>query len=157
MCSLVSGGQLASRPPGWRARRTPCCASSRAAVGCELRLRGNVLTLDGDEGEVRDAAAVVEELVDLIERGHDFAPATIGQVAGAMGATQRPAEILDDVIWRHRSIKVAPRTVNQKRYVDSIREHTVTFGIGPAGPERRSWRSRWPSRRSTPARSTGSS
>ncbi len=37
------------------------------------------------------------------------------------------------MIWRHRSIKVAPRTVNQKRYVDSIRDHTVTFGIGPAG------------------------
>src|ERR671936_667339 len=46
-------------------------------VGCELHLRGNVLTLDGDEGEVQDAAAVVEELVELIERGHDLAPATI--------------------------------------------------------------------------------
>ena len=32
-----------------------------------------------------------------------------------------------------RSTKVAPKTVNQKRYVDSIREHTITFGIGPAG------------------------
>ncbi|MEK6273137.1 MAG: PhoH family protein [Actinomycetota bacterium] len=102
-------------------------------IGCDLRLRGNVLTLDGDEGEVRDAAAVVEELVDLIERGHELAPATIDTVASAMDASQRPAEILDDVIWRHRSIKVAPKTVNQKRYVDSIREHTVTFGIGPAG------------------------
>ena len=102
-------------------------------IGCDLHLRGNVLTLDGDEGEVSDAAAVVEELVDLIERGHELAPATIDTVAGAMDASQRPAEILDDVIWRHRSIKVAPKTVNQKRYVDSIREHTVTFGIGPAG------------------------
>ncbi|MGH2925429.1 MAG: PhoH family protein [Solirubrobacterales bacterium] len=102
-------------------------------VGCKLRLRGNVLTLDGDEGEVRDAAEVVEEVVDLIERGHDVAPATIGQVAGAIGEGERPGEILDDVIWRHRSTKVAPRTVNQKRYVDSIRSHTVTFGIGPAG------------------------
>jgi phosphate starvation-inducible protein PhoH and related proteins len=102
-------------------------------IGCDLHLRGNVLTLDGEEGEVSDAAAVVEELVGLIERGHELAPATIDTVAGAMDASQRPAEILDDVIWRHRSIKVAPKTVNQKRYVDSIRQHTVTFGIGPAG------------------------
>jgi phosphate starvation-inducible PhoH-like protein len=102
-------------------------------IGCDLHLRGNVLTLEGEEGEVQDAAAVVEELVDLIERGHDVAPATLDTVAGAMDARQRPAEILEDVIWRHRSIKVAPKTVNQKRYVDSIREHTVTFGIGPAG------------------------
>jgi phosphate starvation-inducible protein PhoH and related proteins len=102
-------------------------------LGCEVYLRGNVLTLAGDEGEVNGAATVVEELVGLIERGHDLAPATIYQVAGALEADERPAEILGDVIWRHRATKVAPKTVNQKRYVDSIRRHTVTFGIGPAG------------------------
>ena len=36
-------------------------------------------------------------------------------------------------MWRHRATKVAPKTVNQKRYVDSIRNNTITFGIGPAG------------------------
>jgi phosphate starvation-inducible PhoH-like protein len=102
-------------------------------IGCDLRLRGNVLTLDGEEGEVRDAAAMVEELVELIERGHQVAPATVDAVAGAMDAEERPVEILEDTIWRHRNIKVAPKTVNQKRYVDSIRKHTITFGIGPAG------------------------
>jgi phosphate starvation-inducible PhoH-like protein len=102
-------------------------------LGCDVFLRGNVLTLDGDDAEVQDAATVVDELVGLIERGHDLAPATIDQVAGAIAADERPAAILEDVIWRHRAIKVAPKTVNQKRYVDSIRDHTVTFGIGPAG------------------------
>jgi phosphate starvation-inducible protein PhoH and related proteins len=102
-------------------------------LGCDIHLRGNVLTLDGDEGEVRDATSVVEELVGLVERGHDIAPGTVEQVAGALDESESPAEILEDVIWRHRAIKVAPKTVNQKRYVDSIRNHTVTFGIGPAG------------------------
>jgi phosphate starvation-inducible PhoH-like protein len=32
-----------------------------------------------------------------------------------------------------RNTKIAPKTLNQKRYVDSIRRHTITFGIGPAG------------------------
>ena len=41
--------------------------------------------------------------------------------------------MLGDAVWRHRGTKIAPRTPNQKRYVDSIREHTVTFGVGPAG------------------------
>jgi phosphate starvation-inducible protein PhoH and related proteins len=102
-------------------------------IGCEVHLRGNVLTLDGSEGDVREAAAMVDELVGLVERGHDLAPATVGQVAGAIEESESPAEILEDVIWRHRSFKVAPKTVNQKRYVDAIRRHTVTFGIGPAG------------------------
>jgi phosphate starvation-inducible PhoH-like protein len=100
---------------------------------CEVFLRGNVLTLDGDEGDVLEAAQVVDELVGLVERGHGLAPATVDAVSGALEAEERPAEILEDVIWRHRAIKVAPKTVNQKRYVDSIRDHTITFGIGPAG------------------------
>jgi phosphate starvation-inducible protein PhoH and related proteins len=102
-------------------------------IGCEVHLRGNVLTLDGSEGDVREAAAMVDELVGLVERGHDVGPATVGQVAGAIEESESAAEILEDVIWRHRSFKVAPKTVNQKRYVDAIRRHTVTFGIGPAG------------------------
>jgi phosphate starvation-inducible protein PhoH and related proteins len=102
-------------------------------LGCDVYLRGNVLTLDGDEGDVREAATIVDELVGLVERGHDLAPATVDAVSGALEASERPAEILEDVIWRHRAIKVAPQTVNQKRYVDDIRGHTVTFAIGPAG------------------------
>ena len=54
-------------------------------------------------------------------------------MTGALDAHESPAEILEDVVWRHRNTKVAPKTVNQKRYVDSIRDHTITFGIGPAG------------------------
>jgi phosphate starvation-inducible protein PhoH and related proteins len=37
------------------------------------------------------------------------------------------------VVWRHRALRVAPKTVNQKRYVDAIRSQTITVGIGPAG------------------------
>jgi phosphate starvation-inducible PhoH-like protein len=102
-------------------------------LGCDLYLRGNVLTLDGADAEVSDAQAVVEELVGLVERGHELAPSTVESVSGAVAANEPAAEILEDVIWRHRGTKVAPKTLNQKRYVDSIRNHTITFGIGPAG------------------------
>jgi phosphate starvation-inducible PhoH-like protein len=105
----------------------------RGHLGCDLHLRGNVLTLDGDAGDVQTAATVVDELVELIEQGHEIAPGTIEAVTGALDAHQSPAEILEDVVWRHRNTKVAPKTLNQKRYVDSIRRHTITFGIGPAG------------------------
>ena len=105
----------------------------RERLDCDLHLRGNVLTLDGDSGDVEQAATIVDELVELIEQGHDVAPGTIEAVTGALDADESPAEILDDVVWRHRNTKVAPKTLNQKRYVDSIRRHTITFGIGPAG------------------------
>jgi phosphate starvation-inducible PhoH-like protein len=102
-------------------------------VACDLFLRGNVITLDGEEEAVDAAAIVVRELADLIEQGHDIAPGTIAAVTGALDQKRSPAEILEDVVWRHRSKQVAPKTVNQKRYVDSIRRNTITFGIGPAG------------------------
>jgi phosphate starvation-inducible protein PhoH and related proteins len=102
-------------------------------LGAKLYLRGNVLTLEGDAGEISTAESVVDEIVELIERGHEIAPGTVEAVTGALDANESPVEVLEDVIWSHRGIKVAPRTVNQKRYVDSIRDHTITFGIGPAG------------------------
>jgi phosphate starvation-inducible PhoH-like protein len=100
---------------------------------CDIFLRGNVLTLDGPEEAVAAAESVVNELAELIAQGHDIAPGTIEAVTRALDAHESPAEILEDVVWRHRATKVAPKTVNQKHYVDSIRENTITFGIGPAG------------------------
>jgi phosphate starvation-inducible PhoH-like protein len=102
-------------------------------LDCDVFLRGNVLTLEGDADAVEAAAAVVRELAELIDQGHEIAPGTIEAVARALDEHASPAEILEDVVWRHRSTKVAPKTVNQKRYVDSIRGNTITFGIGPAG------------------------
>ena len=102
-------------------------------LDCDVFLRGNVLTLEGEPEAVDAAAAVVRELSDLIAQGHEIAPGTIEAVTRALDAHESPAQILEDVVWRHRTTKVAPKTVNQKRYVDSIRNNTITFGIGPAG------------------------
>jgi phosphate starvation-inducible PhoH-like protein len=102
-------------------------------LGCEVFLRGNVVTLDGDAEDVQNGATVVRELAELIEQGHEIGPGTISAVTDALDQHHSPAEILEDVVWRHRSTKVAPKTVNQKRYVDAIRKSTITFGIGPAG------------------------
>jgi phosphate starvation-inducible protein PhoH and related proteins len=102
-------------------------------LDADVFLRGNVLTLEGDDAAVEAGAAVVRELSDLITQGHDIAPGTVEAVARALDEHESPSEILEDVVWRHRATRVAPKTVNQKRYVDSIRNNTITFGIGPAG------------------------
>jgi phosphate starvation-inducible protein PhoH and related proteins len=105
----------------------------QAHLDCKVFLRGNLLTLDGDETETDAGERVVRELSDLIERGHQIGPGTIAAVTGALDAHESPARVLEDVVWHHRGLRIAPKTVNQKRYVDSIRENTVTFGVGPAG------------------------
>jgi phosphate starvation-inducible PhoH-like protein len=102
-------------------------------LDCDVFLRGNVLTLDGEPEAVDAAAAVVNELSALIGQGHEIAPGTIEAVKRALDEHESPGKILEDVVWRHRATKVSPKSVNQKRYVDSIRNNTITFGIGPAG------------------------
>jgi phosphate starvation-inducible protein PhoH and related proteins len=102
-------------------------------LGADIFLRGNILTLEGEEGDVAAAEEVVREVSDLVRAGHEIAPGTIAAITSALDQHESPSRILEDVVWRHRALKVAPKTVNQKRYVDAIRRETITIGIGPAG------------------------
>ncbi|MEA2495495.1 MAG: phosphate starvation-inducible protein PhoH [Thermoleophilaceae bacterium] len=102
-------------------------------LGCDVFLRGNVLTLEGDDVDVELAASVVDEVSDLVRQGLEIAPGTIDAISGALEQHESPRGILEDVVWSHRGLRVAPKTVNQKRYLDAIRNNTITVGIGPAG------------------------
>ncbi len=102
-------------------------------LGCDVFLRGNMLTLEGDDVDVDLAENVVDEVADLVRQGLEIAPGTIDAISGALEQHESPRGILEDVIWSHRGLRVAPKTVNQKRYIDAIRNNTITVGIGPAG------------------------
>jgi len=105
----------------------------RERLRITLLLRGNRLTIEGDDPNVIQARAVVDELAELVEGGHEIGPSTVDAVLAALDEAEDLREVFEDVVWRHRGKKISPKTVNQKRYVDAIRRHTVTFAIGPAG------------------------
>src|SRR5919197_1286755 len=106
--------------------------SLRDRLECTIRLRGNRLTIEGDEPHVVAARAVVDELVELVEGGHEIGPSTVDAVLGALDQSADIRDVFEDVVWRHRGKKIAPKTVMQKRYVDEIRNSTVTFAIAVA-------------------------
>ena len=105
----------------------------RERLRITLQLRGNRLTIEGDDPNVVQARAVVDELAELVEGGHEIGPSTVDAVLAAIDQAEDIREVFEDVVWRHRGKKISPKTVMQKRYVDAIRRHTVTFAIGPAG------------------------
>src|SRR5215475_4056714 len=105
----------------------------RERLRITLALRGNRLTIEGDDPNVLQARAVVDELAELVEGGHEIGPSTVDAVLAALDQAEDLREVFEDVVWRHRGKKISPKTVTQKRYVDAIRSHTVTFAIGPAG------------------------
>jgi phosphate starvation-inducible PhoH-like protein len=102
-------------------------------LGADVFLRGNVLTLEGNDVDVELAENVVDEVSDLVRQGLEIAPGTIEAISGALEQHESPRGILEDVVWSHRGLRVAPKTLNQKRYLDAIRNNTITVGIGPAG------------------------
>ncbi|MFI5050818.1 MAG: PhoH family protein [Gaiellales bacterium] len=102
-------------------------------AGVQVFLRGNELTLDGEQEALDQARALVDGLSELVDEGISVGPQTVDAVAGVLDANGQAADVLHDVVWRHRGQRVTPKTLGQKRYVDAIRQNTVTFGIGPAG------------------------
>jgi phosphate starvation-inducible PhoH-like protein len=105
----------------------------RERLRITILLRGNRLTIEGEDPDVAQARAVVDELAELVEGGHEIGPGTVDAVIAALDQAEDLREVFEDVVWRHRGKKISPKTVNQKRYVDAMRRHTVTFAIGPAG------------------------
>ena len=107
-----------------------------------ILVRGNEITITGAEREAERVATLFEELLTLLEDGHELTAASVGRtielIKGAdTGATGepplRPSEVLGDRLLTSRGKQITPKTLGQKRYVDAIRSSTVTFAIGPAG------------------------
>jgi phosphate starvation-inducible PhoH-like protein len=101
----------------------------------EIHVRGNEITMTGPAGDNALAVRLFEELVQLMQSGHELSADSVARTIGILQADteQRPAEVLSLNILSRRGKNIRPKTVNQKRYVDGIDEHTVVFGIGPAG------------------------
>src|SRR5437868_3860021 len=105
------------------------------AFAADIHVRGNEITISGEQVEVDLAARLFEELITLLERG-DVLTADAVQRSLTMLRQQteeRPADVLSLNIISSRGRTIRPKTLNQKRYVDAIDAHTVIFGIGPAG------------------------
>jgi len=105
------------------------------AFDAEIHVRGNRISMQGEPGEVALAERLLEELVTIIRTGQGITSETVERVHTMLRTetTERPAEVLSLNILSNRGRSIRPKTLNQKRYVDSIDKHTITFGIGPAG------------------------
>ena len=105
------------------------------AFTADIHVRGNEITLHGDPGEIALAERLLDELVTIIRTGQGVTAETVERVLGMLRTEtqERPAEVLSLNILSNRGRTIRPKTLNQKRYVDSIDKHTITFGIGPAG------------------------
>ena len=107
-----------------------------AAFDTRILVRGNKITISGDATESETVAKLFEELLTLLERGHVLTTEAVGRSIDIIkGADpKRPSDVLGDtIVVTHTGKAIRPKTIGQKTYVDSIRDHTIVFGVGPAG------------------------
>jgi phosphate starvation-inducible PhoH-like protein len=104
-------------------------------LAADLHVRGNAVTLTGEPADVALAERVLSELVAIVAGGQPLTPEGVRHsVAMLVGAgNESPAEVLTLDVLSRRGKTIRPKTLNQKRYVDAIDNHTIVFGIGPAG------------------------
>jgi phosphate starvation-inducible protein PhoH and related proteins len=106
-----------------------------AAFAADIHVRGNQISLRGESAEVALAERLIDELVTIIRTGQGITPDTVERAIGMLrvATNERPADVLSLNILSNRGRTIRPKTLNHNLYVDAIDQHTIIFGIGPAG------------------------
>ena len=100
-----------------------------------ITVRGNEITLRGPHTDCARLENLFNEVMVVIRSGNNL---NVDAVTRAIEMLEHkpvdhPAEVMSLNIVSNRGRTIRPKTANQKRYVDAIEDHTITFGIGPAG------------------------
>jgi phosphate starvation-inducible PhoH-like protein len=104
--------------------------------GAEVSLRGNVIHFLGAEPDVRLAHRFLKDAAELVGKGFDInANDVAGSIRGLRADPHRSlTELLDEtIIVNTKRRPIRPKSSAQQQYVEAIRTHDLTFGIGPAG------------------------
>ncbi len=103
-------------------------------TGTEIFQRDNCLLLRGGQEEL--AEGILKELMVLLESGEHLDLQKVNYIISIkkQGLSYRDENVSKDIIcFTSRGKPLKPKTIGQKKYVDSIRKKDVVFGIGPAG------------------------
>ena len=100
----------------------------------DISVRGNQITISGQPAESQAISSLFTEMIALIEKGEHLTPDNVERSIEMLRDGEcSPSALYADVLLTHKGKALRAKTAGQKRYVDAIRSHTVTFGIGPAG------------------------
>lgn len=96
--------------------------------------RGDEIVMSGASDDVERARTVLDELLILVQEGQTLDEGRVAEVVKMVGdAVPDPSSVLSDGIPVGRGRMIRPKTHGQQKYMEAIRENTLTFGIGPAG------------------------
>ena len=104
----------------------------QAFAQTKILVRGNEITAAGPESDL--VGRLFLELSELLQRGESLDLVILGRVIDMVRNDVSPSSVLTaDIVRVGQSRPVRAKTAGQRRYVDAIAEHVITFALGPAG------------------------
>ena len=104
--------------------------------GVKIRTQGHELVVDGDAAKVEQADRVVSQLASLMREGYKLSGSDV-KTAGELVAQEPSVDVrehfLKGTLTSAGKRRIAPKSVNQRKYLDAIDQNDIVFGIGPAG------------------------
>lgn len=105
-------------------------------IGVSIGARGNEITIDGDPQNIKTVEQILRDFSELFDEGNSFTDKELRDAFKQIAEDRTYS--LKDYFTRARfnpsgKKAVAPKTANQRRYIEAIQEKDLTFGIGPAG------------------------
>lgn len=106
----------------------------QSAFRAKIHVRGDLITIEGDPSEVQSLTLLYSDLIKLVEEGTKPDADYLRHAIELLRSDEySPKALREDILLTYRGRAIRPKTAGQKRYVDAIRSHTITFGVGPAG------------------------
>ena len=104
--------------------------------GVRIRTQGHDLLVDGDPPGPDNVDRIVGQLSSLLREGCKLSNADVKTAADLVARDQSVdlrEHFLKGIVTAAGKRRVAPKTINQRKYLDAIDAHDIVFGIGPAG------------------------
>lgn len=105
-------------------------------TGTRIHVKGNSVSIQGDEIGFALARRVLEELYGLLKKGYPLYPSDVDfalRILSGDGSAHLEEIFLDTVFIASKKRVITPKSLAQKQYIDAIRQHDIVIGIGPAG------------------------
>jgi len=101
----------------------------------KVHSRGTKLVLKGKEEDIKDAERLINSVSELIAKGYVLDPGDLELASRVLKENSTGLEeiFLDTVCISIRKKIITPKSINQKIYIEAIRQNDIVFGIGPAG------------------------
>jgi phosphate starvation-inducible PhoH-like protein len=117
-------------------RRDSNLKALQTTLGIDVNARGNRIHLDGPEEKLEVGERVLEELYEISKQGFHVDDEDISRIIDILQDDPETAVhkiFTDQILVADQNEVITPKGINQKRYVDAMRDNDIVFGIGPAG------------------------